>query len=134
MVFKKKQKQEENVFLKTDEKGDVGFYSDLLSFLINISATEIHSNMSYIVENDPKWIKYTNKFRTMRTKYQKLMVEKSDDQKWCVSKHLFIMIMNLIELGNRFAEDKLEKQAGECYKDAGNLIEMLFELNDIGGK
>ncbi len=124
-----KKMKEKNNILELDEKGDVGMFADLTSALMNLVSAETHVSMSQISDPSPKWIKLGRELREIRTKYMKLLVKKDNSQKWCMSKHLLQTAMNLIEIGNRYAEDKLDKQAEICYVDCGIILEKLFELN-----
>lgn len=116
-----------------DKKGDVSLQEDLIFGLQNLISIEAHAKNSFYMNNEEKWTELNDIIRQIRSRWLQVIVKKENSQIWCISKHLLASIMSLQEVSNRLysSDDKdLAKQAEE---DAGILLGLLLQLNDLKG-
>ena len=109
---------------------DVGLKEDLIYGLKNLCAIENHCKSSYYKNKDNKFLEMNKLIREMRSRWLEKIVKKSNDETWCISKHLLNSIMSMEEVANRLNSTPEGLQAEE---DANLLIGLFLLLNDIGG-
>jgi hypothetical protein len=117
---------------KINEK-DIGLKEDLIECLKNLVCIESHSQASFYISGEKRWLELRDGIREIRSKWMDTIVKKENSEIWCISKHLMKSITSMEEVAIRLKDTT---EGIEANKDAGILTGLLFELNDIktGGK
>ena len=56
------------------------------------------------------------------------MIEKTEGEVWCVSKHLLATSMRLFEVGTKLQSDNKKEEAQEMFRDAYKMFNLFFAL------
>lgn len=116
--------------IKRKEELDISASEDLSIALMNLVSLEEHSFFSYAKTNDEQFLEVLEICRELRKKLLlKIVKEKDDSEKWCMSKHLLAASMRLFETGNRHLHDGKKHEAIEMYKDAAETYALFWKLN-----
>jgi hypothetical protein len=110
---------------------DNGFNEDLIKVLQNLVHIESHCIDSWIKTKDDLWLQVNEEARKDRTELLDLIVKKSEGEEWCLSKHTLVVILGLIELGNRkYSSGEIEE--GKKYFDkAGKWLGIFLVKNKL---
>lgn len=117
-----------------DSKGDVGFFEDVVTVLLNLVHSEEHAKNSFFMTGNEEWLEIAYEVRKDRSEILELVTFHEDSQIWCWNKHTLKAIEGLTEMANRkYAEGKFE-EAKNYYLKSAKYLGLFYEKNNIGGK
>ena len=90
---------------KLNEK-DVGFIDDAIFLLEHAIGCEEHAMANYEISKDERWLDILTKLRRERSKLLYELVPETNDETYCLCKHLLGRAMGRKELANRYLEMK----------------------------
>ncbi len=123
----------EEVLKKIDEmkKGksfDLSTEEDLAIAVMNLVSLEEHFFFTGAKTNKPEYFDLLIEVRSIRTKLLGKMIEKTEGESWCASKHLLATSMRLFEVGTKLQADNKKDEAKEMFTQAYKLFNMFFAL------
>ena len=66
--------------------------------------------------------------RSLRAKLLAKMIDKTEGETWCISKHLLATSMRLIEVGTKLQSDNKKDEAKEMFEQSYKMFNMFFAL------
>lgn len=129
----KKELNYEEVLKKIEEmkKGrnfDLSTEEDLAIAIMNLISLEEHMFFTGAKTDKPEYFDMLNEIRGMRTKLLGKMIDKTEGETWCISKHLLATCMRLFEVGTKFQNDGKKDEAKETFEQAYKMFTMFFAL------
>ncbi len=123
----------EEVLKKIDEmkKGktfDLSTEEDLAVAVMNLISLEEHFFFTGSKTNKPEYFDLLIEVRSVRTKLLARMIDKTEGETWCVSKHLLATAMRLFEVGTKLQSDNKKDEAKETFEQAYKIFNMFFAL------
>ncbi len=123
----------EEIIKKIDEmkKGksfDLSTEEDLAIAIMNLISLEEHFFFTGAKTDKPEYFDLLLEVRSIRTKLLSRMIEKTEGETWCVSKHLLASSMRLFEVGTKLQSEGKKTEAQEMFTQAYKLFNMFFAL------
>lgn len=123
----------EEVLKKIDEmkKGksfDLSTEEDLAIAVMNLVSLEEHFFFTGAKTDKPEYFDLLIEVRSVRTKLLGKMIEKTEGESWCASKHLLATSMRLFEVGTKLQADNKRDEAKEMFTQAYKMFNMFFAL------
>ena len=113
-------KQGKNLDLSTEE--------DLAIAIMNLISLEEHFFFTGAKIDKPEYFDMLREVRSIRTKLLAKMIDKTEGETWCISKHLLATSMRLIEVGTKLQSSGDKDEAKEMFKKAYEMFNMFFAL------
>ncbi len=113
-------KQGKNLDLSTEE--------DLAIAIMNLISLEEHFFFTGAKIDKPEYFDMLQEVRSIRTKLLAKMIDKTEGETWCISKHLLATSMRLIEVGTKLQSSGKKDEAKEMFKKAYEMFNMFFAL------
>ena len=113
------------------EKGrdfDLSTEEDLAIAVMNLISLEEHFFFTGTKTNKPEYFELLNEVRSMRTKLLGRMIDKTEGETWCISKHLLATSMRLFEVGTKLQSSGKVDEAKEMFEQAYKMFNMFFAL------
>lgn len=131
-MFKKEINYEE-VLKKIDElkKGktfDLSTEEDMAVAIMNLISLEEHFFFTASKTNKSEYLDMLQEVRSIRTKLLGKMIDKTEGETWCVSKHLLATAMRLFEVGTKLNADNKKEEAKEMFQEAYTMFNMFFAI------
>jgi hypothetical protein len=129
----KKELNYEEVLKKIEEmkKGrnfDLSTEEDLAVAVMNLISLEEHMFFTGSKTDKPEYFDMLNDVRSIRTKLLGKMIDKTEGETWCISKHLLATCMRLFEVGTKLQADGKKNDAKEVFEQAYKMFTMFFAL------
>ena len=113
------------------EKGrdfDLSTEEDLAIAVMNLISLEEHFFFTGSKTNKPEYFDLLNEVRSIRTKLLAKMIDKTEGETWCISKHLLATSMRLFEVGTKLQSSGKKDEAKETFEQAYKMFNMFFAL------
>ncbi len=110
---------------------DLSIEEDLAIGIMNLISLEEHFFFTGSKTGKDEYYGMLNDVREMRKTLMKRMLERTEGESWCISKHLLATTMRLFEVGTKLnsKEDKTSKaQAKETFQMAFKTFNIFFAL------
>ena len=114
--------------LKKDRKFDLSVEEDLAVAIMNLISLEEHFFFTGVKTEKPEYFDLLIEVRSMRTKLLAKMIEKTEGEVWCISKHLLATTMRLFEVGTKFQADGKKDEAKDMFEQAYKMFTIFFAL------
>jgi hypothetical protein len=114
--------------LKKGRNFDLSTEEDLAIAVMNLISLEEHMFFTGAKTEKPEYFDMLNEIRGMRTKLLGKMIDKTEGETWCVSKHLLATCMRLFEVGTKLQSDGKKAEAKEVFEQAYKMFTMFFAL------
>jgi len=114
--------------LKKDRKFDLSVEEDLAVAIMNLISLEEHFFFTGSKTEKPEYFDLLIEVRSMRTKLLAKMIEKTEGEVWCISKHLLATCMRLFEVGTKLQADGKKDEAREMFEQAYKMFTTFFAL------
>jgi hypothetical protein len=114
--------------MKKGNKLDLSTEEDLAIAVMNLISLEEHFFFTGSKTDKPEYFDMLMEIRKIRTKLLAKMIDKTEGETWCISKHLLATSMRLIEVGTKLQSDGKKDEAKESFKMAYEMFNMFFAL------
>ena len=113
---------------KKGKNFDLSTEEDLAIAIMNLISLEEHFFFTGSKTNKPEYFDMLLEVRSIRTKLLSKMIDKTEGETWCVSKHLLATSMRLIEVGTKLQSDNKKDEAREMFEKAYEMFNMFFAI------
>lgn len=107
---------------------DLSRDEDLSIGLMNLISLEEHLFFTHEKTGSDDPLEILSEIRKIRTEAMKELVENTDGEEWCISKHLLAASMRFRETGDKMLDRDREK-AEQFYDQAFSLYSMFWAIN-----
>ena len=107
---------------------DLSTEEDLTIAIMNLISLEEHFFFTGSKTNKPEYFDLLNEVRSVRTKLLAKMIDRTEGETWCISKHLLATSMRLFEVGTKLQSDNKKSEAKEMFEQAYKMFNMFFAL------
>ena len=114
--------------LKENRGVDLSTEEDLSIAVMNLISLEEHFFFSGAKTGKDEYYKMLNEVREMRKTLLARMIDKTEAESWCISKHLLGTTMRLMEVGTKLSSDGKEKEAKLMFGFAYKAFNLFFAL------
>jgi hypothetical protein len=114
--------------LKKGKNFDLSVEEDLAVAIMNLISIEEHFFFTGAKTEKSEYFDLLIEVRSIRTKLLAKMIEKTEGEVWCISKHLLATSMRLFEVGTKFQADGKKDEAQETFEQAYKMFTMFFAL------
>lgn len=114
--------------MKKGKNFDLSMEEDLAIAVMNLISLEEHFFFTGAKTDKPEYFNLLIEVRSMRTKLLAKMIEKTEGEVWCISKHLLATSMRLFEVGTKLQSDNKKEEAKETFEQAYKVFNMFFAL------
>ncbi|MFA6227229.1 MAG: hypothetical protein WC631_02015 [Candidatus Paceibacterota bacterium] len=114
--------------MKKGRNFDLSTEEDLAIAVMNLISLEEHMFFTGAKTDKPEYFEMLNEIRGMRTKLLGKMIDKTEGETWCISKHLLATCMRLFEVGTKLQSDGKKAEAIETFEQAHKMFTMFFAL------
>ncbi|MFA6397845.1 MAG: hypothetical protein WDK96_03330 [Candidatus Paceibacterota bacterium] len=113
---------------KKSNKLDLSTEEDLSIAIMNLVSLEEHFFFTATKTEKPEYFDLMNEIREMRKELLGKMIEKTEGETWCISKHLLAASMRLIEVGTKNFSDGKKDEAKDYFKKANKLYSLFWAI------
>jgi len=113
-------KENRGVDLSTDE--------DLSIAVMNLISLEEHFFFSGAKTGKDEYYEMLREVREMRKTLLARMIDKTEGESWCISKHLLATTMRLMEVGTKLQGDGKKEEAKQMFSFAYKAFNLFFGL------
>ena len=114
--------------LKKGKNFDLSTEEDLAIAVMNLISLEEHFFFTGAKTDKPEYFDMLQEVRSVRTKLLAKMIDKTEGETWCISKHLLSTSMRLFEVGTKLQSDNKKDEAREMFEEAYKMFNMFFAL------
>jgi len=114
--------------LKKGRDFDLSTEEDLAIAIMNLISLEEHFFFTGSKTNKPEYFELLNEVRSVRTKLLAKMIDKTEGETWCISKHLLATSMRLFEVGTKLQSDNKKDEAKEMFEQAFKMFNLFFAV------
>lgn len=114
--------------MKKGRNFDLSTEEDLAIAIMNLISLEEHFFFTGSKTNKPEYYDLLIEVRSIRTKLLAKMIDKTEGETWCISKHLLASAMRLFEVGTKQQSDGKKEEAKETFQEAFKLFNMFFAI------
>lgn len=114
--------------IKNNTTVDLSLEEDLSIAVMNLISLEEHFFFSGAKTKKPEYYDMLHDVREMRKVLLARMIEKTEAESWCISKHLLATTMRLMEVGTKLQSDGKKDQAAEMFAFAYKTYNLFFAL------
>jgi len=107
---------------------DLSTEEDLAIGVMNLVSLEEHFFFTGAKTGKSDYYDLLNEVREMRKKLLARMIEKTEGETWCISKHLLATTMRLMEVGTKLEASGDKKAAAEMFGYAFKTFNLFFAL------
>ena len=115
--------------LKKGRTFDLSTEEDLAIAIMNLISLEEHMFFTGAKTDKPEYFDMLNEVRSIRTKLLAKMLDRTEGETWCISKHLLATCMRLFEVGTKLQADNKKAEAQEVFEQAHKMFTMFFALS-----
>jgi hypothetical protein len=114
--------------LKKGKSFDLSTEEDLAIAIMNLISIEEHLFFTGAKTDKPEYFDMLQEVRSTRTKLMARMLEHTEGETWCISKHLLAASMRLFEVGTKLNSDDKKDEAQDIFKKAYSMFNMFFAI------
>ena len=114
--------------MKEGRDFDLSVEEDLAIAIMNLISLEEHFFFTGSKTEKPEYFDLLLEVRSMRTKLLARMIDKTEGESWCISKHLLATTMRLFEVGTKLQSSGKKDEAKETFEQAFKVFNMFFAL------
>ena len=114
--------------MKKGKNFDLSTEEDMAVAIMNLISLEEHFFFTGSKTDKPEYFDLLIEVRSVRTKLLAKMIDKTEGETWCISKHLLATAMRLFEVGTKLQSDNKKDEAKETFKMAYEMFNMFFAL------
>lgn len=114
--------------IKNNTTVDLSLEEDLSIAVMNLISLEEHFFFSGAKTKKTEYYDMLHDVREMRKVLLARMIEKTEAESWCISKHLLATTMRLMEVGTKLQTDGKKDQAAEMFAFAYKTYNLFFAL------
>lgn len=114
--------------LKKKGKIDLSMEEDLSIAVMNLISIEEHLFYTAEKTEKDKYYELLNQVRKNRTELMKKLVNKTEGETWCISKHLLATTMRLVEVGTKTYSSGDKDEAKDFFKKAFETYSMFWTI------
>lgn len=107
---------------------DLSTEEDLAIAIMNLISLEEHFFFTGSKTEKPEYFDLLIEVRSVRTKLLAKMIDRTEGETWCISKHLLATAMRLFEVGTKLQSDGKKDEAKETFEQAYKMFNMFFAL------
>ncbi|HEU0080666.1 MAG TPA: hypothetical protein VFQ72_01400 [Candidatus Paceibacterota bacterium] len=107
---------------------DLSMEEDLAIAVMNLVSLEEHFFFTGAKTGKNGYYDLLNEVREMRKALLARMIEKTEGESWCISKHLLATTMRLMEVGSKLQSGGKKIEAEETFKLAYKSFNLFFAL------
>jgi len=116
------------VSLKENRGVDLSTEEDLSIAVMNLISLEEHFFFSGAKTNKDEYYDMLKETREIRKVLLARMIDKTEGESWCISKHLLATTMRLMEVGTKLEGDGKKEDAKQMFTFAYKVYNMFFGL------
>ncbi|MFH0755310.1 MAG: hypothetical protein V1910_01425 [bacterium] len=114
--------------MKKGKNFDLSVEEDLAIAIMHLLSLEEHFFFTGSKTNKAEYFDFLLEVRSIRTKLLAKMINKTEGETWCISKHLLATSMRLFEVGTKLQSDNKKDEAKETFEQAYKMFHMFFAL------
>jgi hypothetical protein len=114
--------------LKKGKNFDLSTEEDLAVAVMNLISLEEHLFFTGSKTKKSEYFDMLEEVRSVRAKLLAKMIDKTEGETWCISKHLLATSIRLIEVGTKLQSDNKKEEAKEMFEEAYRMFNMFFAL------
>jgi hypothetical protein len=114
--------------LKENRGVDLSTEEDLSVAVMNLISLEEHFFFSGAKTGKGEYFDMLNEVREMRKVLLARMIDKTEAESWCISKHLLGTTMRLMEVGTKLQGDGKTEEAKQMFTYAYKIFNLFFGL------
>jgi len=114
--------------LKENRGVDLSTEEDLSVAVMNLISLEEHFFFSGAKTGKGEYYEMLNEVREMRKVLLARMIDKTEAESWCISKHLLATTMRLMEVGTKLQGDGKTEDAKQMFTFAYKTFNLFFGL------
>jgi hypothetical protein len=114
--------------LKKGRNFDLSVEEDLAIAIMNLVSLEEHFFFTGEKTDKPEYFDLLLEVRAVRTRLLAKMIQKTEGESWCVSKHLLAASMRMFEVGVKYQADNKKNEAKEMFDEAYKMFTTFFAL------
>ena len=114
--------------MKKGRNFDLSTEEDLAIAIMNLISLEEHFFFTGAKTDKPEYFDLLLEVRSVRTKLLGKMIEKTEGESWCISKHLLATTMRLFEVGTKLQASGKKDEAKEMFMEGYKMFTMFFAL------
>lgn len=107
---------------------DLSMEEDLSIAVMNLVSLEEHFFFTGAKTGKPEYFDLLHEVREMRKELLGRMIQKTEGETWCISKHLLAASMRMLEVGTKLQSEGRKKEAEETFKMAHKAHSLFFAL------
>ncbi|MDP1624963.1 MAG: hypothetical protein Q8L64_04300 [bacterium] len=107
---------------------DLSVEEDLAIAIMNLISLEEHFFFTGAKTGKSEYYDTLNEVREMRKALLGRMIERTEGESWCISKHLLSTTMRLMEVGTKLQSSGKKKEAEETFAYAYKAFNVFFAL------
>ncbi len=120
--------KEKIAYLKENRGVDLSTEEDLSIGVMNLISLEEHFFFSGAKTGKDEYYDMLREVREIRKVLLARMIDKTEGESWCISKHLLATTMRLMEVGTKLESDGKKDEAKELFGFAYKVYNMFFGL------
>jgi len=120
--------QKKILALKENRGVDLSTEEDLSVAIMNLISLEEHFFFSGAKTGKDEYYDMLNEVREMRKVLLARMIDKTEAESWCISKHLLATTMRLMEVGTKLQGDGKKEEAKQMFSYAYKIFNLFFGL------
>lgn len=116
---------------KTSGKMDISTEEDLSIAVMNLISLEEHFFFTAEKTGKPEYLEMLREVREMRKELLGKMIDQTEGETWCISKHLLATSMRLLEVGTKLLGEKdgsRKQEAEDFFHQAYKLYSLFWAL------
>ncbi len=114
--------------LKENRGADLSTEEDLAIAIMNLISLEEHFFFSGGKTGKGEYYEMLSQVREMRKTLLARMINKTEAESWCISKHLLATTMRLMEVGTKLQGDGKKEDAKQMFSYAYKMFNLFFGL------
>jgi len=107
---------------------DLSNDEDLSIAVMNLLGIEEHLFFTGEKVGKPEYFDVLKEVRELRTKLLRKMIDKTEGETWCVSKHLLAASYRLMEVGTKLLAEGKKDEAKEFFDESYKMYSIFFAL------
>jgi len=115
--------------MKKQDKMDLSSDQDLSIAIMNLVSIEEHFFFTGAKTGKTEYYNLLNEARSMRKELLKKIIKEYEGEVWCISKHLLVASMRLMEVGTKQLGMGKKDEAYDLFNKAYNLYSLFWGLN-----
>jgi len=114
--------------MKKGRNFDLSTEEDMAIAIMNLISLEEHFFFTGAKTDKTEYFDLLQEVRSTRTKLLAKMIDKTEGETWCISKHLLATCMRLFEVGTKLQADGKKEEARDTFEEAYKMFTMFFAL------